>query len=94
MPQIDFVLDPEDVSILASIAENPHLSSAEFDELIEGLSSQSREIATAIRDIANNESTGSSTPSKRVARSILEWVRENRAEAASATISSTSTVVR
>ena len=83
------VLDPDDIGILASIAENPQSADPRVDRLVKKLKPRSQEIARAILAEASGRSAaGSATFARQTARAILNWVRANREERTFATINS------
>jgi hypothetical protein len=74
-------LSAPDTSILALIAENPHLSSEEFGELVDSIAPDARQIAQEIVRVATGRAPESApNPSEitETAEDILKWVTANR----------------
>lgn len=81
----EFVIDPEDVTLLATIAENPLMPDGDFERCLEELTPKSRPIAKAIRAIAENKPRPHRlTPAYQAALGMVEWAKQNRLERKSA----------
>ena len=81
----ELVIDPEDVTLLATIAENPQMPDVEFQRCLDGLTPKSRAIAKAIRAIATNGPRPLKlTAAYQAALGMLEWAKQNRIERKSA----------
>lgn len=81
MRMTELVLDPDDITLLATIAENALMPAREFEKCLSILTTRSRAIAKAIRAIARSElRPRRMTPAYQVALGMLEWARQNRIE--------------
>lgn len=83
---MELVINPEDVTLLTTIAENPDMPQAEFDKCVALLTADSKKIANAIRDISKGGLVRASNKYHLTAQGMLNWARQNRLAAKSRSI--------